>query len=47
MTSQINFGYPWFLSYGPLVVTAVALAFWLLGRVRRPGTVKLASELGR
>ncbi len=34
MTAQINFGYPWFLSYGHLVVSAVALAFWLLGRAR-------------
>src|SRR5689334_11757091 len=33
MTS-INFGYPWFLSYGHLVVFAIMLAFWLLGRVR-------------
>lgn len=35
MPSQINFGYPWFLSYGHLVVTAVALSFWLLGYARK------------
>jgi ubiquinone/menaquinone biosynthesis C-methylase UbiE len=35
MTSQINFGYPWFLSYGHLPVVAVALSLWLVGRVRK------------
>jgi ubiquinone/menaquinone biosynthesis C-methylase UbiE len=35
MTSQIDFGYPWWLSYGHLVVTAIALSLWLLGRARR------------
>lgn len=35
MSSQIDFGYPWYLSYGHLVITAVALSFWLLGRVRK------------
>ena len=35
MSSQINFGYPWFLSYGHLVILVVALAFWLLGRARK------------
>src|SRR5207249_5745417 len=34
-SSQINFGYPWFLSYGHLAVAAVALSFWLLGRARK------------
>src|SRR5690349_18046806 len=33
MGSQINFGYPWFLSYGQLVIMAVALCFWFIGRV--------------
>src|SRR6266480_4308053 len=35
MSSQIDFGYPWWLSYGHLVVAAIALSFWLLGRARR------------
>lgn len=35
MNSQINFGYPWFLSYGHLPVIAVALSLWLLGRARK------------
>jgi|SRR5579864_139664 len=35
MNSQIDFGYPWWLSYGHLVVTALALTFWLLGRARK------------
>src|SRR5438874_2096923 len=35
MSSSINFGYPWFLNYGHLVVTAVALPLWVLGRVRK------------
>jgi ubiquinone/menaquinone biosynthesis C-methylase UbiE len=35
MSSQINFGYPWYLSYGHLVITAVALSFWFLGRARK------------
>src|ERR1043166_1844819 len=35
MSSQINFGYPWFLSYGHLVILAVALALGLLGRARK------------
>lgn len=35
MTSQFNFGYPWWLTYGHLLVTAVALAFLLLARARR------------
>jgi len=34
-SSQINFGYPWFLSYGHLAVAAVALSCWLLGRARK------------
>ncbi len=32
MSSQLHFGYPWFLSYGHLAVLAVALCFWFLGR---------------
>src|SRR5438093_865700 len=35
MSSQIEFGYPWWLSYGHLVVAAIALSLWLLGRARR------------
>src|SRR5579863_4522817 len=35
MSPQINFGYPWWLSYGHLVVTAIALLFLLLGRARK------------
>jgi ubiquinone/menaquinone biosynthesis C-methylase UbiE len=35
VSSQINFGYPWWLSYGHLAVMVVASSFWLLGRVRK------------
>ena len=35
MSSQIDFGYPWWLSYGHLVVAAIAVSLWLLGRARR------------
>jgi ubiquinone/menaquinone biosynthesis C-methylase UbiE len=35
MRTELNFGYPWFLVYGHLVITAVALCFWLLGRFRK------------
>src|SRR5436190_16567016 len=35
MSSSINFGYPWFLNYGHLVVTAVALPLWVLGSARK------------
>lgn len=35
MSSSINFGYPWYLSYGHLVIAAVALSFWLLGYARK------------
>lgn len=31
MSSTIDFGYPWWLTYGHLVITAVALPLWLLG----------------
>ncbi len=34
MHSPINFGYPWFLSYGHLPILAIALSFWLLARAR-------------
>ena len=34
MSSQIDFGYPWWLSYGHLVITAAALSLGLLGRAR-------------
>jgi ubiquinone/menaquinone biosynthesis C-methylase UbiE len=33
--AQINFGYPWFLSYGHLPILAVALCFCILGYVRK------------
>jgi ubiquinone/menaquinone biosynthesis C-methylase UbiE len=32
MNSQIDFAYPWWFSYGHLIVTAIGLTFWLLGR---------------
>lgn len=35
MSSQLNFGYPWWLTYGHLVVTAIALAFLALGQALR------------
>ena len=35
MSAQINFGYPWYLSYGHLAVTAVALSLWLVGYARK------------
>src|SRR5262245_41605949 len=35
MSSQFDFGYPWWLSYGHLVITALVLPLWILGRARR------------
>jgi hypothetical protein len=35
MSSQINFGYPWYLSYGHLVIAAVALCLLLFGYARK------------
>jgi ubiquinone/menaquinone biosynthesis C-methylase UbiE len=35
MSSQINFGYPWFLSYGHLAIMAVALSLLLFGYARK------------
>ena len=35
MSSELSFGYPWWLSYGHLVITAVALPFWILGYIRK------------
>lgn len=35
MGSGIDFGYPWFLSYGHLVAAALLLGCWMLGRARR------------
>ncbi|HKW96806.1 MAG TPA: methyltransferase domain-containing protein [Bryobacteraceae bacterium] len=35
MNGAIQFGYPWWLTYGHLVITAIALPLWLLGRARR------------
>jgi SAM-dependent methyltransferase len=35
MSPEINFGYPWFLSYGHLAVMAVALPLWLFGYARK------------
>ena len=42
MSSQINFGYPWFLSYGHLAVTAVGLLFWLIAHARKWSNVLMA-----
>ena len=41
MQSQINFGYPWFLSYGHLPILAIALSFYLLARARKWSKVLL------
>jgi ubiquinone/menaquinone biosynthesis C-methylase UbiE len=35
MNSQIDFGYPWYLSYGHLAVAAPAFGLWLFGRARK------------
>jgi SAM-dependent methyltransferase len=35
MSSQIDFGYPWFLSYGHLAIAALVLPFFLLGRASK------------
>jgi SAM-dependent methyltransferase len=35
MGAHLDFGYPWWLGYGHLVITGAALALWLLGRARR------------
>jgi len=35
MRTQINFGYPWYLSYGHLLVLAVALSCWVLVYARK------------
>jgi len=35
MISQLNFGYPWWLSYGHLAILGVALSFWILGHARK------------
>jgi ubiquinone/menaquinone biosynthesis C-methylase UbiE len=35
MTSHLDFAYPWWLSYGHLVITAIALPFLVLGYFRR------------
>jgi SAM-dependent methyltransferase len=35
MGSQVSFDYPWFLSYGHLILTALALALWTVARWRR------------
>ena len=35
MQSQIDFGYPWWVSYGQLAVLAVVLPIWLLGARRK------------
>jgi SAM-dependent methyltransferase len=41
MHSQINFGYPWFLSYGHLPIFAIALSLWFLARARNWSKVLL------
>ena len=35
MQTQIDFGYPWWVSYGQLAVLAVVLPIWLLGVSRK------------
>src|SRR5258706_6922563 len=35
MTAQLDFGYPWWLSYGHLPIVAGALSLLLLGYVRK------------
>ena len=35
MPSQVSFGYPWWITYGHLVIVAVALALWFIGRSRK------------
>lgn len=35
MISQVNFGYPWFLSYGHLTITAAMLVLFLAGYARK------------
>src|SRR6188768_4179673 len=35
MTGNIDFHYPWWLSYGHLVIAIPALLLWLLGRSRK------------
>ncbi len=42
MRSQINVGYPWYLSYGHLVVMAVALSLWLFGYTRKWRKISMA-----
>ncbi len=34
-SSALDFGYPWWLSYGHLAIAVPALAFWLVGYFRR------------
>lgn len=35
MSLQPNFGYPWVLSYGHLILAVVVVSLWLFGRARR------------
>jgi SAM-dependent methyltransferase len=35
MSSELSFGYPWWLTYGHLVITAIALPVWILGYMRK------------
>lgn len=35
MSSQLHFGYRWYLSYGHLALMVVALAVWLFGYARK------------
>lgn len=42
MHADLDFGYPWYLSYGHLVILAVALPLWLLAYSRRWSRVWLA-----
>jgi SAM-dependent methyltransferase len=42
MHSHIEFGYPWWLTYGHLVITAIVLPLWLLGWARKWSKLLLA-----
>jgi ubiquinone/menaquinone biosynthesis C-methylase UbiE len=43
MHSEINFGYPWQVNYGHLIIAAVALAVWVLGWYRKWPKLLLAA----
>jgi SAM-dependent methyltransferase len=41
MQAHLDFGYPWWLSYGHLIVLAAAVSLWLLGYARKWSKVLL------